>query len=180
MTHLQKMRRIFTVALAVMGALSLGFAVYLLWGGSSPRARADEQRELKLELDSKKHDAAPLTGIEAKITRSRADVDKLVQDRVAARFSEVTGQLFRLAQENGVSAQRIQYETENAGLPGIERIKIGTTISGDYARLAHFINAVEKEKQIFVIRQISINEQQAGQVELQIKFDTYLKEKKLT
>jgi Tfp pilus assembly protein PilO len=100
-----------------------------------------------------------------------------VQERVASRFSDVTGRLFKLAQENGVSAQHIQYETESAGVPGIERIKIGTAISGDYAKLAQFINAVEKEKQIYVIRQISINEQQAGQVELQIKFDTYLKEK---
>jgi len=176
-SHLQKMRRIFTIALAVMGALTLGFVVYLLWGGSGPRARAAEQNALRQELDSKKGQAEPLTGIDTKLTRSREDVKKLVQDRVAARFSDVTGQLFRLAQENGVSAQRIQYETENAGLPGIERIRIGTSISGDYARIAHFINAVEKDKQIFVIRQISINEQQAGQVELQIRFDTYLKEK---
>lgn len=171
------MRRIFTIALGIMGALSLGFAVYLLWGGSSGKDRKDEQNALQRELDSKKQQAAPLTGIEVKLTRSHDDVKKLVQDRVASRFSDVTGALFKLAQENGVSAQRIQYETENAGLPGIERIKIGTSISGDYARIARFINAVEKDKQIFVIRQISINEPQPGQVELQIKFDTYLKEK---
>jgi|SRR6267378_3108459 len=171
------MRRIFTIALAVMGALSLGFAVYLLWGSSSGKDRKDEQNALRRELDLRKQQAAPLMGIETKLTRSREDVKKLVQDRVPAHFSDVTRQLFRLAQENGVSAQRIQYETESSGMPGIERIKIGTSISGDYAHLAHFINAVERDKQIFVIRQISINEQQPGTVELQIKFDTYLKEK---
>jgi hypothetical protein len=36
---------------------------------------------------------------------------------------------------------------------------------------------VERDKLLFVIRQISLNEQQAGSVELQIKFETYLKEK---
>jgi Tfp pilus assembly protein PilO len=172
------MRRIFTVALAALGALAVTFLVYLLWPGSSTRAgRSAEQKALQQELAAKKRDAAPLLGIDAKLSKSRDDVKKLHQERVPSRFSDISGQLHKLAQENGVSAQRIQYETENAGVPGIARIKIGTNVSGDYMRIAHFINAVERDKLLFVIRQISLNEQQAGSVELQIKFETYLKEK---
>jgi Tfp pilus assembly protein PilO len=61
-THIQKMRRVFTIALAIMAALTLGFTAYLLWGGSSTRARAEEQKELKQEIDSKKRQAAQPAG----------------------------------------------------------------------------------------------------------------------
>ncbi|MBZ5522928.1 MAG: type 4a pilus biogenesis protein PilO [Acidobacteriia bacterium] len=179
MTSIQKMRRNFTILLGVMGALSFGFLAYLYWPGSSTAAsRRAEEKALQLELVSKKKQAGPLQGIQEKLTQSQLDVKKLTQDHVPSRFSEIIDTLYKVVQENGVSAQHIQYDTDKSGLPGMQLIKINTTVSGDYTRVAQFINALEREKLLFVIKQVSLSQQQqSGTVDLQIRFETYIKDK---
>lgn len=178
MTRIQRMRRNFTIVLAFLAAINTGLLAYLIWPGRSNQAkrRAAEQA-LQKELADKRKQAKPLEGVEAKLAKSREDVKKMYQERVPARFSDITDQLHKLALENGVMAQRIQYDTDPAGLAGVERVKISTIISGDYIRLAHFISALERDKLLFVVRQITLSEQQGGAVDLQIRFDTFIKEK---
>ena len=178
MTRVQRMRRNFTVVLVVLAIINLGFLTYLLWPGRSNQAkrRADE-KALQQELAEKRRHAKPLEGVEAKLTKSREDVKKMYRERVPSRFSDITDQLHKLAQENGVVAQRVQYDTEAAGLTGVERVEVNTNISGDYIRLAHFISALERDRFLFVVRQISLSEQQGGVVNLQLRFDTFIKEK---
>jgi hypothetical protein len=56
-------------------------------------------------------------------------------------------------------------------------VKADITLSGDYAKIAHFINALERDKLVFNVTQIVLNGQQGGgSVDLQIKVDTFLKE----
>lgn len=179
MTAIQKMRRNFTVLLYGMGALSLVCLVYLVWPNHSTAAtRQAEEKALRQELAAKKLQAGPLQDVQEKLARSQQDVKKLTQERVPSRFSDITDTLHKVAQAHGVSAQRIQYDTDKSALAGVSIIKITTAVSGDYTRLAQFINALEREKILFVIKQISLTQQQqAGSVELQIRFETYLKDK---
>jgi len=175
MTSIQRTRRNFTILLGVMGVLSLTFLAYLFWPGSStPASRGAEEQALRVELAAKRKQARPLQDIQEKLAASQQDVKKLSQEHVPSRFSDIADALHKVAMENGVSAQHVQYDTENAGLAGVDRVKISTSVSGDYNKLAHFINAVEREKLLFVIKQISLSEQQSGTVELQIRFDTYI------
>ena len=57
----------------------------------------------------------------------------------------------------------------------MQRIEVDTTVTSDYAKVARFINALEQDKLLFVINQITLNGQEGGQVSLQIKFETFLK-----
>jgi hypothetical protein len=43
-------------------------------------------------------------------------------------------------------------------------------------KLAHFINALERDKLLFVINQITLSAPSGGVVQLQMKFQTFLKE----
>jgi hypothetical protein len=66
---------------------------------------------------------------------------------------------------------------EKGDLPDIQRLQVETTVTGDYAKVARFINSLEQTKTFFVIRQITLNgTQEGGGVNLQIKFDTFLKQ----
>jgi hypothetical protein len=65
---------------------------------------------------------------------------------------------------------------EKNDLPDVQRINIDTTVSGEYAKVAKFINAMEQDKFVFIIDQISLTSQESGIVSLQIKFQTFLKE----
>jgi hypothetical protein len=49
-------------------------------------------------------------------------------------------------------------------------------VTGDYAKIARFVNAMEQSKLLFIIDKISLSNQQGGSVTLQISFDTFLKE----
>ena len=58
----------------------------------------------------------------------------------------------------------------------MQRINIATTVSGEYAKVAKFINAMEQDKFVFIIDQISLTSQESGVISLQVKFQTFLKE----
>jgi hypothetical protein len=58
----------------------------------------------------------------------------------------------------------------------VQRVKIETTVTGEYAKVAGFINAMEQDKFVFIIDQISLTGQEGGVVSLQIKAETFLKE----
>jgi len=49
-------------------------------------------------------------------------------------------------------------------------------ISGDYRPVVQFINALERDKQFFVINGINLTGQQTGQVNLRLRMTTYLRD----
>jgi hypothetical protein len=53
---------------------------------------------------------------------------------------------------------------------------VDTTVTGDYLKVARFINAMEQAKLLFIIDKISLTSEEGGKVTLQITFDTFLRE----
>lgn len=176
MTPLQKMRRRFIIVLSVLAVIAIALAIYLRWPGISGTSEHAEEQSLEKQLRLKKLQATPLQGIDKKLVDSRAQINQLYAERVASRWSGISERIQKLAQETGVSAQSIRYKTDPTGLPNLQRVKIETTIGGDYIKIPHFINALERDKLLFLITQISVSGQEGGVVQLQIKFDTFLKE----
>lgn len=173
------LERIRTIIISLLGLLLLvdaGLAVYLLWpgGGSGPR-RAEEQ-QLQQELVQKSKELAPLKGIDKKLVATRADIKKFYDDRIPEYWSQISSELHKLEQENGIPTQAYHYTTEDSGLPDLERVKVDTGVASDYVKIAHFINALERDKYVFLIKQVSVTQQPAtGTVQFQIKFETFLK-----
>ena len=176
MTPIQRMRRRFTVIFAVLGVVCVALIAYLVWPGSSRAAQRNEEQNLKKELELKQLGAAPLHGVDKNLADSSKQVDELYKDRVANRWSVISERVQKIAQETGVSAQNIKYSADKTGLPDLQRVKIETTVSGDYGKIPRFINALERDKMLFLITQLSLNGQDGGVVQVQIKFDTFLKE----
>jgi Tfp pilus assembly protein PilO len=178
MTPLDSVRQKFIVALSVLSLASLALIVYLLWPGrSTPAEQRREEQDLRLQLARVTREAAPLEGLDEKLVKTRADVKKFYDQHVASRWSEVSEEINKLAQENGFAPPPIHYKTDDTGLPDLQKVKADITLSGDYAKIAHFINALERDKLVFNVTQIVLNGQQGGgTVDLQIKVDTFLKE----
>ncbi|HET8892416.1 MAG TPA: GspMb/PilO family protein [Candidatus Angelobacter sp.] len=184
MNNLAKMRQRFTLILAVLGAIDLLLIIYLLLPGSSPSSRAALEQSLRGEEKTLTRDVAPLQGIEKQLAQTRVDVKNFYEQKVPSQFSQISQHLEKLMKETGVTtAGGIHYVQENRGarnekgdLPDVQRINIDTTVSGEYAKVARFINAMEQDKLVFIIDQISLTSQESGVVSLQIKFQTFLKE----
>ena|SRR5882672_10993147 len=184
MNKLTSTKQKFTLIMAVVGAVDLLLIVYLLLPGSSPTAMAAQEQALREQERTLKVEVAPLIGIDKKLAATRVDVQKLYEQKIPSQFSQISQHLEKLMQEAGVtSAQGIHYAQEKNAtnekneLPDVQRIAIDTTVTGEYAKVARFINAMEQDKYVFIIDQISLSgQQEPGVVSLQIKFETFLKE----
>lgn len=182
MHNLEKTRKQFTSILAALGVADLLLLVYLLLPGSSPSARAAQEESLREQKQALTSEVAPLNGIDKKLAQTRVDVKKFYEDKIPGQFSQISQHLENLMKEAGVSTAGIRYNQDSNGssakneLPGVQRINIETTVTGEYAKVARFINAMEQDKLVFIIDQISLNSQEGGVVSLQVKFETFLKE----
>lgn len=179
MGNLQTVRRRFTLALGILGAVNLVLLVYLLWPGASVSSRAAEEQGLQQQHAALNREVAPLRGIDKKLLQTRSDITTLNRERIPGQFSQISQEVEKLVRETGVNSEAIHYDpdkSDKGGLPGIQRIGIDTTINGEYAKVARFINALEQDKLFFVINQIALNSHEGGQVSLQIKFETFLRQ----
>lgn len=173
MTSMVKVRNRFIVLLAIFLAVDVGLVAYLLW----PRASNNlSEAQMRVQLIVKQKQVEPLKGIDKTLEDTRSDIKSFYAERVLGHWSQVSTELHRLAQQSGVTMQAIQYKPEETGLPNLQRVGIETGIAGDYVKIAHFINALERDKFLFVINLVTLRAQQGGMVELQISFDTFLKE----
>jgi len=180
MRDLQKIRQRVFAVLAVLGLLCMGFIAYLLWPGASVTAQRAQEASLQQQFKTLSHDVEPLNGIEGKLVQTRADIKDFYRDTVPSRASEISLRLEKISQTVGVQSQGVRYSqktsTDKEDLPGLQRLDIDTSVTGDYPKLAHLINAIEQDKTFFVIDQVSLSSQQSGMVTLQIRLHTFLKE----
>jgi Tfp pilus assembly protein PilO len=184
MGNLAKVRQQFMLIVAVLGLVDLLLIVYLLLPGSSPSARLAQEQSLQEQAKSLQKEVAPLQGIDKKLDQTRADVKKFYEQKVPSQFSQISQHLEKLMQQTGVTApsgihysqDRNEQQNDKNDLPDVRRIGIDTTVTGEYSKVARFINAMEQDKYVFIIDQISLTSQESGVISLQIKFETFLKE----
>jgi Tfp pilus assembly protein PilO len=183
MTNLAETRKRYIIILAVMGALDLLLMIYLFLPGSRASSKLAEERRLQEQVTALTHEVSPLRDIGEKLITTRGDIKKFYEQKVPSQFSQISQHLEKLTQESGVSMPAgIHYsQTQTPGnekneLPDVQRIGIDTTVTGEYTKVAKFINAMEQDKFVFIIDQISLNSQESGVISLQIKFETFLKQ----
>jgi len=184
MNNLAKKKNQFTLILSVLGVVDLLLLVYLLLPGSSPSARAAQEESLRQQKKTLAAEVTPLIGIDKKLAQTRVDVKKFYEQKVPSQFSEISQHLEKLMQEAGVTAkggirynqERSTNEKDKADLPDVQRIGVDTTVTGEYSKVAKFINAMEQDRFVFIINQVALTSVENGVVSLQIKFETFLKE----
>jgi|SRR5579859_930924 len=181
MHNLARSKKRFITIVVILGGLSLVLLVYLLWPGTSTASKLAQEDNLRQEEKDLNKQVAPLRHIEQTLAQTRLDVKKFYEQKVPSQFSQISLHLVKLVQETGVNAQSIHYNQERGDqkseLPDVQRINIDTNVTGDYAKVARFINALEQDKFVFIIDQITLNGSEGGNlVSLQIKFETFLKQ----
>ena len=184
MKNLAKTKNQFTLVLSVLAGVNLLLIIYLLLPGSSPSARAAQEESLRQQKNTLNSEVTPLIGIDKKLAQTRVDVKKFYAQKVPSQFSEISQHLETLMKEAGVTAKGgIRYNQERntndkdkVELPDVQRIGVDTTVTGEYSKVAKFINAMEQDRFVFIINQIALTSVESGVVSLQIKFETFLKE----
>lgn len=181
MTNLAQIKKRFFTVFAVLAVVDLVLAAYLLWPGSGNASRKAREEALNRQEHELSMEVAPLKDIDQKLVQTRADITALNNENIPNRWSEISAQLDKLTQQAGVVPQSTHYVTADQSnkkdlLPGVQPINIDTSVTGEYGKVARFINSLEQAKLLFIIQQVSLSSREGGLVTLTIKFETFLKD----
>ena len=181
MRNLSRSKQRFIIALIIMGVVDIALLAYLFWPGSSASALESQRASLQEQARALNREVGPLDDISGKLGQTKNNIASLYQQKVPRHSSQISLQLEKLTRETGVTTQSIHYaniKPEKGDLADVQRISIDTTVVGDYAKVARFINALEQSDLFFIIDQISLSStgHEGGGVSLSIKFETFLKE----
>lgn len=176
MGDLQKIQKRFATLAAVLGVAVVLLLVYLFWPGSSRSAQEEEKAQLQQQLTGLSNEVELRKSSNPETTR--AELKAFYAD-LPSSYSQISRRLEKLFRDAGVTSASIKYSVEAADkndLPGVQRIKIDTTVTGDYGKVAGFVNVMEQDRLLFIIEKIALSTQSEGNaVSLQISFDTFLK-----
>ncbi len=179
MRNLAQTKTRFLIALAAMAVVDIALITYLMWPGNSPSALEEQRKTLHQKTQAITDEVKPLQNMDVKLGKTRTNIKTLYLENIPARSSQISQQLEKLTRQTGVATQSIHYnlvKADKGDLPDVQRVGVETTVTGDYAKVAHFINALEQSDLLFIIDQVTLNGQESGLVTLQIKFQTFLKE----
>lgn len=177
MGDLKKIRTRFVIAVALLVVVNITLLVYLLWPGSSAKAQEAQEAALQQRANSLKLEVENRKGGDP--ARIREELKEFSAENIPERSSQIYEQIEYLIKETGVIAPTIRFSpdtNQKTTLPGVQQVKVDTAVSGDYLKVAKFINAMEKAPLLFIIDKVSLTGQEAGVVTLQITFTTFLKE----
>lgn len=160
-------------AMIVADVIAVGVLFSPLVGSAD--SRRAQMRELSAELQKKTHDVQPLRGMDKKIVLAKDQIGDFYKDRFAAKDSELTTELGKLASENGIRIQAAKYKEEDPEMSGIVPVDIQGSFSGDYLQLVRFINTLERSKMFFTVDSVELAGEGTGQVRLQIGLHSYLR-----
>lgn len=172
MAKLAETRRRFRATAIVLAGVSV-LAALALFLPLRPPAQEKEWELDTARLESKRLDTkvTPLRSLPEKLVKARSDIGVFYKERFPDRFTAVPETLGSLAAEHGVRLTDVKYDTSDNGMPaGLRLVSMDADLAGDYAKVVHFINALERSKVFFIIDQITLGEEgTGGDVRLQIK-----------
>ena len=176
MPDLGKSRRKLKIAIGAMLAADI-VAVGILFSPlvGSAESRKTQLDQLRIELRKKTHDVEPLRGMDKKIVLAKDQIGEFYKGRFAAKDSELTNELGKLASENGIRIQQAHYKEEDPESSGIVPVEIDGSFSGDYLQLVRFINTLERSKMFFEVDGVDLAGEGAGPVKLGITIHSYLR-----
>jgi type IV pilus assembly protein PilO len=171
--------------IAIGGVVLLDVALVILLFSplvGSQQSRNDQTNQLHTEFLQKTREVKPLQGLDRKIPLAQQQIDNFYKERLPSEGSAISGDLNKLANENGVKLSGIRYtqkgtETEMAAAEavGLHRVVIDAELSGDYLPLMRFVNALERNQLFLLVDSVELGSEQAGVIKVTMKLETYLK-----
>jgi Tfp pilus assembly protein PilO len=176
MASARELRRTLSIVIGVLLVIDLA-AVALLFSPLADRQkREQEYNNVRRRYEEKMHTALPLQNIDKKLAEAQQQIDAFYHNRLPARDSEVADEVGKLAQRAGVRFSGERYDSEETPLPNIRKLQLDVSLAGDYLKIVKFINQLERDKMFFIVDRVNLSEQQGGQVRVELRLETYLRQ----
>ena len=144
------------------------------WVGSSTSRRM-QLAQLWKELQVKTKQVEPLRGLDKKIVLADSQIKEFYNTRLTSQDSAISEELGKVASQTGVKISGIKYKMNDPEPVGLRPLEIDADLSGGYLQLVRFINSLERDQLFFLIDDVSLGNEQMGQVKLQMKMRTFVK-----
>lgn len=176
MPDFRETRKKLKVAMIAMVAVDVVAAGVLLspWVGSSTSRRM-QLAQLWKELQVKTKQVEPLRGLDKKIVLADSQIKEFYNTRLTSQDSAISEELGKVASQTGVKISGIKYKMNDPEPVGLRPLEIDADLSGGYLQLVRFINSLERDQLFFLIDDVSLGNEQMGQVKLQMKMRTFVK-----
>jgi type IV pilus assembly protein PilO len=171
----RELRQRFIIALSVLGGVCFVCLVYLLIpssGGEQGKVQKDAARQ---QLRQEQSQVTPLRGLDQKLVRSKQDIVGFYNNRLPDRYSLISQTLNELANKNKVELSNITYHAEPGNLDDVHQVTMRATLTGDYADVIRYIDAVDHSKIFFLIENVGVSNTETGVIQLQLTLSTFLK-----
>jgi type IV pilus assembly protein PilO len=176
MPDLRQTRKKMKLTLAVLAGVDLlAAALYFSPVVGSAESRRMEMNQLQAELTAKTRQVAPLKDLPQKINTAKGQISDFYRNRFASQNSQIYTELGKVAAANSVKIDQVRYKPADTTSNGLLPIEMEADLSGSYASLAHFINAIERDEMFFVINSVTLGGEPQGAVKLSVKLEAYLK-----
>jgi type IV pilus assembly protein PilO len=176
MPDLRQTRKKMKLTLAVLAGVDLLAAVlYFSPVVGSAESRHMEMNRLQAELTAKTRQVAPLKDLPQKVNIARGQITDFYRNRFPSQNSQIYTELGKVAAENSVKIDQVRYKPADTTSNGLLPIEMEADLSGSYASLARFINAIERDEMFFVINSVTLGGEPQGAVKLNVKLEAYLK-----
>lgn len=174
----ERLRAPLTLHLAGLSALAIVAVVLIVkicmdWAAAAAITNRVEPAD-KSELAALTMTAVSLQGLDKRIASTQDQINTFLSQRIPASYSSVAARIGELEVQSGVRLSNVQY---SQGHPGtvLTEMSIDTAVSGEYPQIMHFVNALERDQSFFVVRAMGLDGQQGGQVNLRLRFSTWLR-----
>ena len=176
MPYLRQTRKKMKLTLAVLAGVDLLAAVlYFSPVVGSAESRQMEKNQLQAELTAKTRQVAPLKDLPQKVNIAKGQISDFYRNRFPSQNSQIYMELGKIAAANSVKIDQVRYKPADTTSNGLLPIEMEADLSGSYASLAHFINAIERDEMFFIINSVTLGGEPQGDVKLSVKLEAYLK-----
>jgi Tfp pilus assembly protein PilO len=177
MANLKETRKKLGIVFAGLGVLcvvALGVLFSPLVG--SEKDRLQELDQLRIQLRQKQQQVERVGDIDKKIATAGQQIDSFYKDRLPNRYSAISENLGKLANESGVRLEQAKYTPDKNSGPSLLPIEVEANLSGSYPQLARFLNSLERSQLFFIVDAVDLAGEQNNQaVKLQMKLRTFLR-----
>jgi type IV pilus assembly protein PilO len=176
MANIRDIRRKLQVTMAVLvglNVLAVGALAYMMVRGTS--LLPAEFKSLHQLVQNKRVAIVPPKTVDERVKEAREQIAHFYEDRFPNSSAAIFETLGKVAGDNHVRLNQASYHVTDADMPGLRQVAINATLNGNYVEVMKFINALERERTFFIVDSISLGDQQAGNVRLNIRIETYMR-----
>ena len=164
MADLNKVRTQLTFIGFVLSGICLLAGLYLIAPVGASESELQKQLvDAKKAHDEKEKEVAPLRGMDKKLEKAQLDMRSFKAGRLPVLYSEIALTLGDIAESTDVQMGGATYTQPDmdAG-PDLQPVVVTLSLTGDYKNVIHFLNAVERSKQFYLVDSIGVAGEQSG------------------